>query len=54
MNPAAPFLMSLWSLREDCGFRSVPGDPGAGVVSTPGETSASSRAPPRSAGRSSA
>jgi len=35
MNPAAPSLMSLWSLREDCGFRSMPGDPGAGVVSTP-------------------
>ncbi|MFF5183977.1 SagB family peptide dehydrogenase [Streptomyces sp. NPDC000345] len=37
MNAAAPSLMPLWSLREDCGFRSVPGDPGAGVVSTPWE-----------------
>ena len=37
MNAAAPSLMPLWSLREDCGFRSVPGAPGAGVVSTPWE-----------------
>ncbi|GGN74777.1 SagB-type dehydrogenase domain-containing protein [Streptomyces albiflavescens] len=35
MNSAAPSLKPLWSLREDCGFRLVPDDPGAGVVSTP-------------------
>lgn len=34
MNSADPSLKLLWSLREDCGFRLVPGDPGAGVVST--------------------
>ncbi|AEN09635.1 MULTISPECIES: SagB family peptide dehydrogenase [unclassified Streptomyces] len=37
MNSVAPSLTSLWSLREDCGYRPVPGGPGAGVVSTPWE-----------------
>ncbi|MEU1849659.1 SagB family peptide dehydrogenase [Streptomyces sp. NPDC019990] len=37
MNSAAPSLKPLWSLREDCGFRPLPDDPGAGIVSTPWE-----------------
>ncbi|MFI6934029.1 SagB family peptide dehydrogenase [Streptomyces sp. NPDC050287] len=35
MNSATLSLKPLWSLREDCGFRPLPDDPGACVVSTP-------------------